>query len=489
MPPTANERSPGLPDSSRNKICTAAPPEARIRLRASFRHGLPTSPKMRRYHNEPLLSPSDLNDLLECRHLMALKLAAFEGKAGPEAQPRRPHRDPGALRRAARAGHPRALRSARAARSSGSRPAAARRSCSRAVAQTLDAMRRGVEVIHQAALVGGGIGGYADFLERVDRPSELGEWSYERRRRQAGAHRPRPTSWCSCRHTPALLDRLQGHPPEQLAVLLGDGRRDSTAPPTSPPTCGRFCGHAKQTITQGLADTYPLPCSHCGICGYRRACEQRRIDDDHLSLVAGLRRDQLARLEAAGVPTLTALAELPDDTKVPRVPTRHAAPSCGARQRCSCTSAPTGEQVYELLPYQDGYGFGQLPRAGVGRPVLRHRGRPLHRRQGPRVPVRGGLAGRRRQRARSSRSGRTTASRSGARSRHWSTSSARGARRHPGSHIYHYARIRGAGAEDARDVARHPRGGDRSTCCAPAPWSTCSGWCARACASPRTATR
>ena len=38
---------------------------------------------MRRFHNQPLLSPSDLNDLLECHHLMALKLAAFEKRPGP----------------------------------------------------------------------------------------------------------------------------------------------------------------------------------------------------------------------------------------------------------------------------------------------------------------------------------------------------------------------------------------------------------------------
>ena len=48
-------------------------------------------------------------------------------------------------------------------------------------------MRRGVEVIHQAALVGDGIGGYADFLERVERPSAAGRLELRGVRRQAGA--------------------------------------------------------------------------------------------------------------------------------------------------------------------------------------------------------------------------------------------------------------------------------------------------------------
>ena len=85
----------------------------------------------------------------------------------------------------------------------------------RAVAQTTEAMRRGVEVIHQAALVGDGIGGYADFLERIDRPSDAGRLELRRR--------PTP-SWPASTKTyflvqlsayAALIERLQGHPPER----------------------------------------------------------------------------------------------------------------------------------------------------------------------------------------------------------------------------------------------------------------------------------
>ncbi|MFC3119547.1 hypothetical protein ACFOHS_19960 [Jhaorihella thermophila] len=46
----------------------------------------------------------------------------------------------------------------------------------RAVADTLTALRTGPEVIFQGALEGGMWGGYSDFLERVDRPSDLGDF-------------------------------------------------------------------------------------------------------------------------------------------------------------------------------------------------------------------------------------------------------------------------------------------------------------------------
>jgi hypothetical protein len=41
-------------------------------------------------------------------------------------------------------------------------------------------MRRGDEIIYQGYLEYGEFGGYPDFLVRVERPSELGAWSYAR---------------------------------------------------------------------------------------------------------------------------------------------------------------------------------------------------------------------------------------------------------------------------------------------------------------------
>src|SRR5439155_5567326 len=46
-------------------------------------------------------------------------------------------------------------------------------------AATVRAMRSGQEVIYQAALFDGRWLGYADFLLRVDTPSDLGDYSYE----------------------------------------------------------------------------------------------------------------------------------------------------------------------------------------------------------------------------------------------------------------------------------------------------------------------
>ena len=50
---------------------------------------------------------------------------------------------------------------------------------SQGAAATLEAMRAGVDVIYQAVLLDDRRQGYADFLRRVETPSDLGAWSYE----------------------------------------------------------------------------------------------------------------------------------------------------------------------------------------------------------------------------------------------------------------------------------------------------------------------
>ena len=63
----------------------------------------------------------------------------------------------------------------------------------------------------------------------------------------------------------------------------------------------------------GPASTYPDPVDHCRVCTWYPKCIQQRRDDDHLSIVAGMRKVDTERLVAAEVPTLTTLAVLDPD--------------------------------------------------------------------------------------------------------------------------------------------------------------------------------
>ena len=64
---------------------------------------------------------------------------------------------------------------------------------------------------------------------------------------------------------------------------------------------------------------YPSPCDHCSLCPWRERCAAKRLEDDHLSAVAGITRQQIARLEAAEVRTVAALGALPASIVVPKI--------------------------------------------------------------------------------------------------------------------------------------------------------------------------
>src|SRR5262249_14597089 len=56
---------------------------------------------------------------------------------------------------------------------------------------------------------------------------------------------------------------------------------------------------------------YPEPNPHCEICRWRRRCEATWREDDHLTLVAGISKSQIAELGRHGVATLAELAAVP----------------------------------------------------------------------------------------------------------------------------------------------------------------------------------
>src|SRR5206468_5911614 len=108
----------------------------------------------------------------------------------------------------------------------------------------------------------------------------------------------------------------------------------------------RVTRRLEDVIAAPAAETYPEPVAHCMICALADECRQRRIADDHLSLVAGARRDQRERLVAGGVGTMGALASTP-----------------------TIDPAPLPSERYELLHHQARL---QVESRDSGHPTHRH---------------------------------------------------------------------------------------------------------------------
>src|SRR5258708_27794818 len=124
-----------------------------------------------------LLSPSDLNDYVNCRHLTTLAREVARGeRAKPHVADEGAHllQEKGELHELQFLQHLHAE-----SRDVVEIAMDGRWDFDAAAARTVDAMRAGAGVIAQATFVNGPWRGRADFLMRTPGTSKLGAWSYE----------------------------------------------------------------------------------------------------------------------------------------------------------------------------------------------------------------------------------------------------------------------------------------------------------------------
>lgn len=328
---------------------------------------------MQKRQGQLLLSATDLVHYLECEHLTALDLINLETPL-----PKAPDDEQAVLIQDKgqdhEADYAESLRNAHADFvdiSSISTDLDERCAATRA------AMERGAAVIFQAALRDGMWLGYADFLIRVERPSQLGAYSYEVSDTKL-ARSPKAKFLIQLAFYSDLVSNVQGTDPLSMYVVLGDGRQLTYRYADYAHYFKTVLREFADRLSAGVTDTYPEPVAHCELCRWRLLCAERWVKDDHLSQVANIARGQIRKLTDAGVMTLETLATLPADKSVPKMATgtlaklRHQA-SLQLRAR------QTGEPVVELLnPDPEGIrGFSRLPAPDDGDLFFDMEGDPL----------------------------------------------------------------------------------------------------------------
>ncbi|MEO8229081.1 MAG: TM0106 family RecB-like putative nuclease [Chloroflexota bacterium] len=219
-----------------------------------------------------------------------------------------------------------------------------------AEAETLAAMQAGREVIYQATFFDGHWRGHADFLLRVETPSDLGSWSYE----IADTKLTRRVKAAAILQMCVYADRLtqlQGVAPREIVVVTGDGaeHRERLADYMAFFRSAKARFEARVFGDGPAPETYPDPVEHCRVCAWYPACADRRRADDHLSLVAGMTRSATQRLVAADLPTLASLGDAS-----PELAVRDVNPGTYTRlhdqARIQLEGRRTGSLRYELLP-------------------------------------------------------------------------------------------------------------------------------------------
>ena len=239
-------------------------------------------------------------------------------------------------------------------------------------ARTLAAMQAGAEVVYQGALLGSPWQGYSDFLLKVDGTSAFGPWAYDVADTKL-ARAAKPSHVLQLSVYGDLLEAAQGRPPELLRVVLGDGG-EAVLETASVRYYTAAARRRMEAFAAAPEATTAEPCSHCVYCRWKPTCEAGWETSDHLSRVTGLSRGQAAKLQAAGIGDLPALANASN-------PPADLNPEIFAKLRAQAAiQAPRragGPPCVELFPVLDGKGFARLPRPDPGDLFFDMEGDPL----------------------------------------------------------------------------------------------------------------
>jgi uncharacterized protein len=320
------------------------------------------------------LSPSDLSAHLACPHLTTLSLEVTRGRR------ERPHVDDTHLDLILRKGreHEAAYlsRLEREERSIVRIPTYDDEGFDADVARRLtgEAVReRAADVVYQPYLESedGRWHGFADFLEKTS----------------AGAYEPVDTKLARSAkpaHVLQLLfyaeqvERLQGAPVERVHVENGRGERESFRVAE----LRAYYRRVRERFLGSLErddETYPWPCGHCGICDFRHVCRAKLEADDHLVLVAGMRRGWAETLEAGGVETLAQLGSLPKASSgAPHGLRPESFEKVRHQAELQLRGRERGMHLYELLPDEVERGFRLLPEPDFGDVWLDLEGHPFY---------------------------------------------------------------------------------------------------------------
>lgn len=319
----------------------------------------------------PTYSATQLSGFLACSHLSLLTRAVREGhRAGPPKFP-----DP-ALEALFRRGLEHEAAFEAALRTEGlevvrieepRRELGADEYWRRYTEETAAAMRRGADVIVQGGLRDGVWVGRPDFLRRADLPS--GGWTYEvidtklAREAKGGA-------LLQVLLYAHLVEAIHGTAPAHVYLALGgpeprtEGFRVADYAAYFRAVRERFLS-VQSNYSGPPLPSAPDPVEHCVVCAWRSVCAEERRAADHLSLVAGIRRAQSQSLREGGIPTLTALGELPQEQRVEGV-SRSGMERIREQARIQLEGRRAGRHLHELLPLEESRGLAALPEPSPG---------------------------------------------------------------------------------------------------------------------------
>jgi predicted RecB family nuclease len=247
--------------------------------------------------------------------------------------------------------------------------------------ETQRLMEQGVEVIAQSAIGAEGWFGRPDVLRRISRPSGKWDWSYEVEDTKLTPETKGSTVLQLSLYS-ELLEKAQGLAPEWMWVI--PPASDFKAEGYRVADYAAYFRYVKRSLERTVRDcegdaTYPEPVPHCDVCRWFRECDARRRGDDHLSLVAGIRRQQRNQLVIWNAETVAKLAVFPIPLRErPERGSRETIERVREQARVQVQGRTEERLIHEALsPVVEGMGFCRLPEPSTGDLFLDIEGDPF----------------------------------------------------------------------------------------------------------------
>jgi predicted RecB family nuclease len=225
---------------------------------------------------------------------------------------------------------------------------------------TIEAMKKGPDIIFQAYLLADNFHGLADFLIKTNSPSKLGNYSYEPWDTKL-AKQPKAYFIIQLCCYADLLNSIQGTLPESMAIVLG------TQEVVHYRTFD-FWAYYKSKKSEFLlqqkhfdisAQPDPFECKDVG--DWNDYVDKLRLQQDHLSKIANITRLQIKKLNNSGINTC---AQFINDKQISigRMPIQ-ISERLKSQARLQQATLDAGEVAFELLPvnFEDPKGLAVLP--------------------------------------------------------------------------------------------------------------------------------
>jgi uncharacterized protein len=327
-----------------------------------------------------ILSASDLANHLACAHLTQLNRRAFIGEIDKPG-----YQDPvlEILRQRGQEHEARYVKHLRDLGKSVMDLTPKDKSSKPTLADTLDAMKRGYDIIVQARLENEKWGGYSDILIKREGKSKLGAYYYEVQDAKLSQETRAGAILQLCLYT-EILSGLQDRASELMYIIKpGDNATNGNEFKEDKYRFDDYQSYYKVvkdrliTSFQNQDSTYPNPVDHCSICSWWQECYKARKADDHLSLVAGMRNTQIKELNVQEINTLKTFAEAtilkkPKRGNLDSLEKRKKQAEIQYKRRLEKGEDYTKVPIFELLPViqpkedEEAVGLARLPKPSQG---------------------------------------------------------------------------------------------------------------------------